>query len=195
MSEQSKDFLNDYARTLIRVKARQLSRRKDFNDCQAEDIQQDLILHILTKLDRFDPKRASLNTFLATVVNSAVAMMIRSRSRIKRNGGDGVETTSLDQVVDLSDGTAKPIGATLSEADAKRRRGGRFLSDEELVELRTDVESVLLNLPENLQRVCHLLMTQSRPEALRQSKLTHRQFATAIRQIREQFTKSGLSFE
>lgn len=195
MSEQSKDFLNDYARTLIRVKARQLSRRKDFSDCEAEDIQQDLILHILAKLDRFDPNRASLNTFLATVVNSAVAMMVRSRSRIKRNGGAGVETMSLEQIVDLCDGTAKSIGATLSEADAKRRRGGRFLSGEEMVEMSMDVQSVLRNLPESLQQVCHLLMTETQSEVLRLSGLTHRQLAIAKRRIREQFEKSGLSFD
>ena len=46
-AEAQKLVENEYARTSIRVKAKQLSRSKDFGSSCREDIQQDLWLHLL----------------------------------------------------------------------------------------------------------------------------------------------------
>ena len=66
----------EYARTLIRVKARQIVCRPGFSRSDTGDVEQDLYLHLLSQAQQFDPTRGSINTFIARVVDSAVAMLV-----------------------------------------------------------------------------------------------------------------------
>ncbi len=195
MSAQSHEVLSDYARTLIRVKARQLVRRPEFTVCEAEDLEQELTLRILVQLDRFDPTRSSINTFFARVVNSAVAMLIRERGRIKRNGGEGVQIESLEKMVELADGSPAPLWATISDQDAHRRHQSRPLTEEEATQLRMDIESVLKQLPPELRRICEQLMDGSQTNSRQASQLSRRKYQAAMSLIREQFTRAGYSAE
>ena len=189
------DLLNDYARTLIRVKARQLVRRPEFTVCEAEDLEQELTLRILVQLDRFDPTRSSINTFFARVVNSAVAMLIRERGRIKRNGGEGVQIESLEKMVEQTDGSPAPLWASISDQDAHRRHQSRTLTEEEAMQLRMDIESVLKQLPLDLRSICEQLMDGSKANSRQASQLSRRKDQAAMSLIREQFTRSGFSAE
>lgn len=192
---QPKDLFNDYARTLIRVKARQLVRRPEFTACEVEDLEQELSLHILTRLDRFDPSRGSINTYFARVVDTAIAMLIRERGRIKRNGGAGVEIESLEKMVDQPDGAPTSLGGNLSDADAGHRYQTSHVSDLERSDLRMDVQSVMEELPPELRRMCEQLQRQDKSDVRRISGLSRRKFEAAISLIRDQFSKSGLSAE
>ena len=195
MSAQPQDVLSDYARTLIRVKARQLVRRPEFTVCEAEDLEQELTLRILVQLDRFDPTRSSINTFFARVVNSAVAMLIRERGRIKRNGGEGVQIESLEKMVEKADGSPTPLWATISDQDSHRRHQSRPITEEEAMQLRVDVASVLKQLPSDLRRICEQLMDGSQTNSRQASQLSRRKYQAAMSLIREQFTRSGFSAE
>lgn len=192
---QPKDPFNDYARTLIRVKARQLVRRPEFTACEVEDLEQELTLHILTRLDRFDPSRGSLNTYLARIVNTAIAMLIRERGRIKRNGGASVEIESLEKMVDQPDGSPAPLWATISDSDANRRYQTSHRSYLERSELRMDVQAVMEALPLELRRICEQLLEGNKVGKQRDGGLSRRKYQAAINLIREQFVKSGFSAE
>jgi len=63
--------LTEYAESSIRVKARQLTRRPEFNRSDREDLEQELWLALLSQAGQYDPKRASLHTFIDRVVASA----------------------------------------------------------------------------------------------------------------------------
>jgi len=90
-----KDFvLTNYARNLIQVKARQLCRRREFLPADQADLQQELWLMLCERADAFDPAKASLDTFIDRVVNTAVGVILRNRQRLKRNTGGPV--VSLD---------------------------------------------------------------------------------------------------
>ncbi|AMV35216.1 Sigma-70 region 2 [Pirellula sp. SH-Sr6A] len=195
MSAQPQDVLSDYARTLIRVKARQLVRRPEFTVCEAEDLEQELTLRILLQLDRFDPTRSSINTFFVRVVNSSVAMLIRERGRIKRNGGEGVEIESLEKMVEKADGSPAPLWTTISDQDAHRRHQSRPLSDSEAMQLRMDIASVLEQLPPDLRSICKQLLAGGHTDTRRDSQLSRRKYQAAMSLIREQFTRSGFSSE
>jgi DNA-directed RNA polymerase specialized sigma24 family protein len=73
------EIVTEYARTLIRVKAKQIVRRPGFSRSDQADVEQDLVVHLLCQAEHFDPERASLNTFIARVIDSAVAMLVRER--------------------------------------------------------------------------------------------------------------------
>ena len=111
-AEVQKLVENEYARTSIRVKAKQLSRRKDFGSSCREDIEQDLWLHLLGQAARFDGDRSSLNTFIDRVVNSAAASLVRSREREMR--ADGFHAQSLDSVADDSGCKMRTLRLSLS---------------------------------------------------------------------------------
>jgi DNA-directed RNA polymerase specialized sigma24 family protein len=170
MLENKYDHLNEYARTLIRVKASQLARRPEFSKSDAEDIEQDLAIQIYFKIAQYDSNRSSLNTFLARVVDSSVAMMIRDRGRLKRGGGVRKRH---------SIGHDTPIPGTSCEQ-------GHLSTS-------LDVASVLDQLPTELRQICCELMTEKRSKVWKQRKTSPRQFASSLKLIREHFHKNGIN--
>lgn len=183
--------LNDYARTLIRVKAKQLIRRPGFSRSDQGDIEQDLFLHVLSKFRQYDPNRSSLNTFVDRIVNSAAAMLVRERSRNKRSPGGNVEIQSLEVKIEHSTGSSKPLWASISDADLQRRTGRAPLSDAELYELVEGVASAIAGLPPELQQVCQSLLERNRSETERELGLSRRKYDAAIARIREHFARAG----
>jgi RNA polymerase sigma factor (sigma-70 family) len=186
------EVLNEYARTLIRVKAKQLIRRPGFSRSDEGDVEQDLILHVLKKVQQFDPSRGSINTFVARVVNSAAAMLVRERGRNKRSPGEDVEIRSLEMMIEQPEGPTA-LWATISIADLQRRTGGASLSDAELYELVEGVASAIASLPPDLQQVCHSLSERNRSESERALGLSRRSMKSAMDRIRQHFTRAGLA--
>lgn len=187
------ECLNEYARTLIRVKARQLVRRPGFSRSDQDDIEQDLFLHVLNKVHQFDPTRSSLNTFVDRVVNSAAAMLVRERGRNKRSPREGIEIRSLEMKIEQPEGPPVPVWASISIADVQRRTGGASLSDAELYELVEGVTSAIAGLPPERQQVCRSLSERNRSETERELRLSRRSMKSAMDRIRHHFTRAGLA--
>ncbi len=97
------EICGEYARTLIRVKAKQLVRQPGFKRSEQRDIEQDLMVHLLAQADRFDPTRSSIDTFVDRVVDSGAGMLVRARKRLKRCPEEGIEIKSLAVVVEQVD--------------------------------------------------------------------------------------------
>ena len=190
VDELRKSVVCEYAKTVIRVKARQLCRRPSFSTSDADDVEQDLFLHLLNQISQFDPSRGSLNTFIARVVDSAVAMLVRERGRNKRAPATGV-IQSLEVMVDQTDGPPSPLGATLSQDDAQRRTGADAKPHIGLFELADDIAHLMDALPPELQAVCRARMDRNRKETERDLDLSRRNYDAAIEQIREHFALGG----
>ncbi len=188
---QGSHVCTEYARTLIRVKARQLVRRPGFNRSETGDIENDLLLHLINQAKQFDPGRGSINTFIARVVDSAVAMLVRERRREKRTPETGIVVQSLEVMIDQADGPPAPLGATLSQADAERRTGGESMSGIDLFELADDVAHLIDALPPELQAVCRARMNRNRSETESDLGLSRRNYDAAIELIREHFARGG----
>lgn len=186
------DIVTEYARTLIRVKAKQLARRPGFCRSDEEDVEQDLVLHLLSQAQHFDPKRGALNTFIARVVNSGVAMLVRDRTRIKRRPDDDVEVQSLEDKVEQPHGPPAPLWMVISLEDLERRIGSKSLTDAEVFELADQIASVMASLPEELRDICESLQHRNRSETECELGLSRRKFNQAMTRIREHFSKSGL---
>ncbi|MFG0335480.1 MAG: sigma factor, partial [Maioricimonas sp. JB049] len=164
------------------MKARQLCRRPSFSTSDADDVEQDLFLHLLNQIQQFDPARGSLNTFIARVVDSAVAMLVRERGRNKRAPATGV-IQSLEVMVDQTDGPPAPLGATLSQDDAQRRTGVDAKSHIDLFELADDIAHLIDALPPELQAVCRARMDRNRKATEHDLDLSRRNYDAAIEQI------------
>ena len=118
------NFINSFAARLIRRKARELSSRPGFSSSDRDEIEQQLRLILLKRLDKFDPAVAHYNAFVTTVVERYSATILehrRAESRSHRRYGG-----SLNQMVDDGDGNQIEMGATIHEGQpsAGRRTTG-----------------------------------------------------------------------
>lgn len=195
MSEpfRPQEIVTEYAQTMIRIKARQVVRNPGFSPSDEPDVEQDLVVHLLSQAHRFDPTRASLNTFIARVVNSGVAMLLRKQGRAKRNPANEVELQSLSELVPQPDGYPEPLARLISRRDLERRTGGDSLTESQLFELAEDVARVLPTLPAELQNVCRSLLTRNQSKTGAQLGISRRGLRAAMSAIREHFEKSDLT--
>ena len=183
---------NQYARTSIRVKAKQLSRRKDFGSSCREDIEQDLWLHLLGQAARFDGDRSSLNTFIDRVVNSAAASLVRSREREMR--ADGFHAQSLESIADDFSCKKRTLRSSLSPEDSARRMGRAFLSDIDRREQQEALDSSLANMPPEMRDMCEQLMAGATPTTLaRRLGISRRQMRRRLEEARAYFEAAGVA--
>lgn len=180
-----------FTRSLIRTKARQLARRREFWSADIEDIEADLQAHLVQHIEKFDPNRAQLNTFISRVLDTAVAMLLRDGRRAKRAAGHNVRSTETlrENVV------ADPVcgGASVCEDDGLRRLGRTSTPFEERIVLRESVRQIVSRLSDDrLVRVARLLSDGGSIASIaRDLEISRRQVRGLIAQIRERFVAGG----
>jgi RNA polymerase sigma factor (sigma-70 family) len=182
--------LDGHAETLVRFKARQLSRRKDFSPSDEEDLRQELWLHLLSRIDGFDPQRGSLRTFVNQVVNSAVAMILRGREQLKRSM-DRTVLSLESTVIDVGGGVSLPASEAVSPDDLQRRVGSKPRDRAELDEDVEAVQAALALMPPHVRRVARHLMSDLHTSVACECGLSRRQVRIARQQIRELLEQTG----
>lgn len=186
-----KEFvLTDYAKNLIEFKARQLSRRREFGKADREEIQQELWLAVVSQADRFDPERASLDTFIDRVVNTAVAMILRDRERQKR--ANGFRTQSLDVGGEEGDSSKTRLAAKITEDDHHRRLGTERrdeIADREQAEA---VAAALSHMPPEVNEVCRRVMGGSISSAAEELNTSRRQIRNSLAAARPHLEAAGV---
>jgi DNA-directed RNA polymerase specialized sigma24 family protein len=180
-----------YVKDLIKIKSRQLLRRPEFKGVDAEEIRQELALHVLEQAHLFDPLRGAVVTFIAQVVDSSGAMMCRGRRRIKR--GASIQPQSLEGSTILEEGEEKSLLEMLLEGDLHRHHGGDAMDDIDRCQMMEDLSGVLGQLAPDLRRVAGMIMDGASEVAIsRQLGISRRQVHKAIAGIREQFENAGM---
>jgi len=189
-SSQRNDFvLTDYARKLIRFKARQLCRLHSFSKSDEEELEQDLWLAVVNQAGKFDPARASLDTFIDRVVNTAVAMILRDRQRQKR--ANGFQSVSLDRTPSDGHGN-EPLSAKVSKDDLARRVGVEPTDETDRRETAEAVASALAKMPDELRDVCRRVMGGSISSAADDLETSRRQIRNALAAARPFFEQAGV---
>ncbi len=176
--------LTDYASSLIKYKARQLTRRSGFSRSDEEDIAQDLTLTLLAKAYLYDANRACQNTFVDRVVRSAIAIILRDRRRLKRAAGFTAQ--SLDQPPS-GDADTTPLRDSLP---ASGPGGPKTVEQSDFV---AAVVNVVESLPPDLQEISRRLKTDAVSAVARDMGISRRQIRNAIERIRKHFESKGLS--
>jgi RNA polymerase sigma-70 factor (ECF subfamily) len=188
-NQRRDEVLTDYARSLIRYKARQLSRRTGFTRFDCEDLEQDLWLSLLKQIDQFDPKRASLNTFIDRVVNSSAAMILRDRCRRKRSAG--FQTQSLDRTHVANSDEPIPLRSVISADDLSRRTGAASADETTRQEDEEAITAAIGVMPPKLRDVCRRLMGGNVLSVARDLKTSRRQIRSALAETRAYFVQAG----
>lgn len=183
-----REFMDaDYAKTLIRAKARRLCRRKGFRPSEQEDIEQELWLAVLQQADRFDPARASPDTFLDRVVSQGVAMLLRSRNRRKR--GHGISPLSLENDYTPTGDGLKPLSDTVSSKDVARRLGTQSADPIARLEQAEAVKAAMAKMAARLQAICRRRMTGAIAAIAREMGVSRYQVRKAIEEAKRYFTQ------
>lgn len=191
MRNESAFGVTEYARSLIRFRAKQLARRSGFSRSDRDDLEQRLWLALRKQADGFDADRASVDTFADRVVNSAVAMILRERRRLKRVAG--LRAQSLDRVVPAEDeGDESCALRDLLSDDDRGRRLGTVSADPTTQRLDHEAfEHGLDSLPEHLRDVCRRVMGGSVLSASRELGISRRQVRNSLAEARPYFERAG----
>lgn len=178
--------LDRFEEWFIARKARQLAGKAGLTASDVEDIEQDIRLDVLQRLPRFDPAKSNRHTFIAMVVRRCVASILERLRAEKRNCGRRPQ--SLNAPIRDAEGREVELSQTLA-SDA--RRPGR--SEEELRDLRADVQSAVASLPEHLRPWCKVFAELGIREASRELKVPRCRLQRFKSEIRSHFEESGLA--
>ncbi len=120
--------IDPYLVSQVRYRARKLSRHALMRGVEIEDIEQDLMLDVLSRKASYDPERAQWSTFVDRVLSNKCATLISAELAKKRGGGRGC--LSLDGLL------PEPVDeASLDPAS---------------VEIRIDLDRHVADLPASL---------------------------------------------
>jgi len=150
--------LTPYLTALIEVKTRQLVGKAGYTPDDIKDIEQDLTQDLLERLPKFDPAKASLNTFADRVVGRKIKSLIRDRHADMRDWRR--VAYSLDEEIE-TDEVSTDRHEFISQDKADLQTGRYDRPEAERVHLQMDVEAVLAGLTPELRRVAVMLMTHS----------------------------------
>jgi len=175
VSHDDKIVLDRFAQGIIRRKVRLLVSRAGFTKQDRQDLEQELVLRLLQSLELFDPEQAHPNVFITTVIERAVAMILRERRAKKRDGG---VVCSLDQGQTKEGKSPEPIDPRPSDQDA--------------FDLASDLVEVLARLPDDLRALAERLKSQSLSQAARDLGVPRTTLQRQVQRLRQCFEDAGL---
>lgn len=189
-SGHEKDFVvTSFARNLIRLKARQLCSRGDFRTSDASDLQQELWLAVCERIERFDPAKGPLESFITLVVNRAVSSLLRRRQRIKRDKGTFIQ--SLDDALRSEFEDQSSVADVVTDADLARRIGRRQRDAEADHIVAEALSEVMAQMPEYLRDISQRLMFGTVHSVALEMGLSRRALRQACADIRAFLERAG----
>ena len=182
--------IDDYAVQLIKYKARQLVGRVGFTESDREDLEQEMVLDLLRRLPKFDPKRAGRNTFIARIVEHKVATIIEAQKAGMRDYR--LCSCSLNDRLEDEEGRSIERMETINQEDYLRRTGKLSRPMSELRNLSIDLRSAVQTLPPELRELCKRLQTESVTEISRDTGIPRGTIYESIKKLRAIFEDAGL---
>lgn len=165
-----------YATWYTAKKASDLAGNCGFREDEADDLAQELRLHLLRNWSAFDSGKSRATTFIYRIVNVRAKELIRERRSPKR-----------DYRVERPLSAASEYG----RLDGVRGRPGR--SDQERIDLQADCVTVLASLPGELCRVAELLREMTPTAAARALGVPESTMRCRLSELREHFIAAGYS--
>lgn len=180
----------DYARYLAKFKTRRLAELTSMTIDDQEDLEQELILHILQCWPQFDPERGTVKTFISRVLDNKLRNILE-RQRTHKYRLDA-HARSLNENIEISPGNTIERIETLDSDAVMLRSGIISRSTTEMHELNMDVEQVLSGLPPSLRRLCEMLKDRNVTEISQDTGVPRHEIYKSIRKLRAIFQSAGL---
>lgn len=169
------------AEALVRIKARKLSRRRGFNRADADDIAQELLMHMTQQAAKFDPTITTWEQFLSFIFDKRGISLVRHTFAERRSPAR--EGCSLNEPVTDCDGREVEKHQTTPEVASDTGH---------LRDLERDMASVLSVLPDDLRAVALGLAARTPHGVAAELGISRRAMVKAVEQLREIFHDAGL---
>jgi len=169
-------LIDAYALDRIDFRVRQLRFQFDLSEHDQEDVRHDMVVELLSALQRFNPAKAKRETFINRVLDRFALYIMRQRCTQKRRACDS--PMGYDHVA---------VGFQPKGNEVKRGQ----LDEQDHRELRLDVPEIVALLPDDLQRVCRVLQRESGRAAAEELGIGKSTLYRAIADIRKHFADHG----
>ena len=187
MDANAQPDLSEYTSKLIGHKARRLVGHFGFTRSDREDIEQDLVLHLLKQIPHFDSRRGSERTFIDRIVNRKVVSIVRGRLAARR---DYRRLSSLNDVaLDEAGQIVERVDTLPDDAD---RRIARDCAAPDARDLALDVLTVLATLDPESKRICDLVIAGTKRKTCENLGLSKSGLRDRVLKLREIFSAAGL---
>ena len=188
--EQALTDRNSAESQLLHRKAQKIVRHAGFHRSELKDVEQELVLEVLVKIQGFDPKIGCEQVFISQILDSKGISMVRARIAAKRdyrrNAG------SLNASVRNADRETEELSQIFPSSVSRNHTSQSRRSDQELLELQMDVEETLSQATDQLRQVAEFLKVKSEFAASRELGLGRRQTAQCVSQLRQRFESGNL---
>jgi RNA polymerase sigma factor (sigma-70 family) len=150
------------ANSIVGYKALQMSRKPGFNAEDRQDFKQELMNKVDQGLKSYDPQRSSLYPYVRAIVNHQACNIIRKRLARKRNAGN---VASLNVNIEVKNVGFVEMAQTIGNSELDRRlRRERRLSEEDLSDLKMDLEAFMSKLDPQWKEFLRRRATQTTTE-------------------------------
>ena len=192
-NSQEQFGITEYAAELIHHKARQLVGTAGFTRDDIEDLEQEMRLDLLERLPKFDPNKATCNTFVSRLAERKISNLIRHRTQEMRDFR--CEEGSIHDVVESGDSGDEKVERieTVTQDEQDFRLGKHIRSAQERRDLKLDIPLVLSKLPPELREPAELLQTMSITAAARELGIARSTLYDRIARLRHIFEDAGLN--
>lgn len=182
--------INPIIISTVRKKARKLIKHKCFLSSDLEDLEQELMIDLLSKLIHYDSSKSSLQTFTQNIIENKASNMIRDISRKKR--GSQMAICSLYEPIGVGDNKdeAYLLIDTISADSSFYEYSISDLTRQ--LEFEFDVRQVINKLPDNLGKLCKLLQIMTVAEIAEETGTSRNTVYKALKMLRTIFADSNL---
>lgn len=182
--------INPIIISTVRKKARKLIKHKCFLSSDLEDLDQELMIDLLSKLIHYDSSKSSLQTFTQNIIENKASNMIRDISRKKR--GSQMAICSLYEPIGVGDNKdeAYLLIDTISADSSFYEYSISDLTRQ--LEFEFDVRQVINKLPDNLGKLCKLLQIMTVAEIAEETGTSRNTVYKALKMLRTIFADSNI---
>jgi len=182
MDHQNTYFeLGEYANDLIRSKARTLIGKAGFTSADCEDIEQELALDLLVRLENYDPQKSKRSTFMTRVVEHRIATLLEERRAACRDWRLCRE--SLDDPARQEDDDATPHGEHRADPSAV---------DGDDIALTLDLQAALDASPGDLHELWDLMLKANMYRIAQDTGIPRTTLYYRLKRLRHALRAAGL---
>jgi len=177
---------------IVRRRVRSVIGKYGLTRSDQPDVEQEIVLHLLKHLPRFNPQKSTWYTFAHRLACTKLQMIVRHQKRNKRRQDRSM--VSLATPVLDADGRFVPLAETLGPGEGVVLCGREVPPGPEQVERKLDVARVVAALPPDLRQLAEYLMSGSAYKAREDLHLSWRKVAKGLAALREHFEAAGIEY-